>query len=46
MTTPARLADPVVQAFLDTRETGVLATLDSDGTPLAVPVWFVHDPNV
>jgi PPOX class probable F420-dependent enzyme len=45
MTTPARLDDPLVQAFLHARETGVLATLDPDGTPLAVPVWFVHDPD-
>jgi PPOX class probable F420-dependent enzyme len=37
------LSDPRVQAFLATREVVVLATLQPDGSPLATPMWFVHD---
>jgi PPOX class probable F420-dependent enzyme len=43
--TPAALGDPLVQAFLATREIAVLATLDPGGAPVPVPVWFVHDPS-
>lgn len=38
-----QLSDPRVQAFLATREVVVLATLQPDGSPLATPMWFVHD---
>jgi PPOX class probable F420-dependent enzyme len=34
---------PGVQRFLSTREIVVLATLQGDGAPLAMPMWFVHD---
>jgi len=38
-----RLDAPGVQRFLSTREVVVLATLQGDGAPLAMPMWFVHD---
>jgi PPOX class probable F420-dependent enzyme len=37
------LADPGVQRFLETKEVVVLATLQADGAPLAMPMWFLHD---
>ena len=39
------LADPRIQRFLATREVLVLATLDADGGPLAMPMWFLPDPD-
>lgn len=36
--------DAAAQRFLDTREVVVLATLQPDGSPLAMPMWFLHDP--
>ena len=38
-----RLGDPSIQTFLATREIAVLATLQPDGAPLAMPMWFAHD---
>jgi len=32
-----------VQEFLATREVVVLATVQADGSPLAMPMWFLHD---
>ncbi|HXX39528.1 MAG TPA: pyridoxamine 5'-phosphate oxidase family protein [bacterium] len=37
-----RLADERIQRFLATREVVVLATVQPDGSPLAMPVWFLH----
>ena len=39
------LVDPRVQAFLDTKEVVVLATLMPDGAPAATPMWFLHAPD-
>jgi len=33
-----------IQRFLDGRDIVVLATVQSDGAPLAMPMWFLHDP--
>ena len=41
----ARLGDERVQRFLATKEVVVLATLQADGAPLAMPMWFLHDPS-
>ncbi|MFL5418649.1 MAG: pyridoxamine 5'-phosphate oxidase family protein [Myxococcales bacterium] len=38
------LADPKIQRFLDTKEIVVLATTNADGAPLAMAMWFLHDP--
>lgn len=38
-----RWGDEAIQQFLATREVVTLATIQSDGAPLAMPVWFVHD---
>ena len=38
------LADGRVQAFLAGRQVVVLATVQPDGAPLAMPMWFLHDP--
>lgn len=38
-----RLRDEDIQRFLATREVVVLSTVQTDGSPLAMPVWFVHD---
>jgi|ERR1051326_5320037 PPOX class probable F420-dependent enzyme len=37
------LADAAIQSFLATKEVVVLATLQPDGAPLAMPMWFLHD---
>ena len=33
-----------VQGFLATKEVVVLATVQASGAPLAMPMWFLHDP--
>jgi hypothetical protein len=38
------LADPAVQRFLAARDVVLLATVQPDGAPLAMPMWFLHDP--
>lgn len=38
------LADTAVQRFLATRHVVVLATVQADGSPLAMPMWFLPDP--
>ncbi|MBI3454241.1 MAG: pyridoxamine 5'-phosphate oxidase family protein [Candidatus Rokubacteria bacterium] len=40
-----QLADARIQAFLGTKEVLVLAMLQSDGAPLATPMWFLHGPE-
>ena len=40
---PATLAAPRIQRFLGTKEVIVLATVQRDGSPLAMPMWFWHD---
>ena len=40
---PSSLADPRAQAFLADKDVAVLATVEPDGAPLAVAMWFVHD---
>jgi len=39
------LEDGRVQAFLATREVVLLATVQPDGSPLAMPMWFVHEAD-
>jgi PPOX class probable F420-dependent enzyme len=34
-----------VQRFLATRHVVVLSTVQPDGAPLAMPMWFLHDPT-
>ena len=38
------LADQKIQKFLDSKEIAVLATVQADGAPLAMAMWFLHDP--
>ena len=38
------LDDTSIQGFLATKEVAVLATLQADGAPLAMPMWFLHAP--
>jgi PPOX class probable F420-dependent enzyme len=40
-----RLSDERIQAFLATKEVVVLATLQPGGAPLAMAMWFLHDPD-
>ena len=42
---PMGLDDTSVQRFLATKEVVVLATLQADGAPLAMPMWFLHAPS-
>ena len=37
------LEEPAVQKFLATKEVVLLATVQADGAPLAMPMWFLHD---
>jgi len=39
------LDDAGIQKFLATKEVVVLATVQSDGAPLAMPMWFLHAPT-
>ncbi len=39
------LDDPKVQQFLATKQIAVLATVQPDGAPLAMAMWFLHDPT-
>jgi PPOX class probable F420-dependent enzyme len=41
----ANLSDPALQRFLDTKKVVVLATLQGDGAPLAMAMWFLHDAD-
>jgi PPOX class probable F420-dependent enzyme len=34
-----------VQRFLASKHVVVLATVQPDGAPLAMPMWFLHDPT-
>ena len=38
------LDDARIQRFLTTKEVVVLATVQADGAPLAMAMWFLHDP--
>ena len=38
------LGDASVQKFLETKEVCVLATVQPDGAPVAMAMWFLHDP--
>ena len=38
------LVEGRIQAFLAARQVVVLATVQPDGAPLAMPMWFLHDP--
>ncbi|HWC01284.1 MAG TPA: TIGR03618 family F420-dependent PPOX class oxidoreductase [Methylomirabilota bacterium] len=38
------LAEARIQQFLDGKDVVVLATVQADGGPLAMPMWFLHDP--
>jgi PPOX class probable F420-dependent enzyme len=37
------LADQNIQKFLGGKQIVVLATVQADGAPLAMPMWFLHD---
>ena len=39
------LDGPGIQRFLAAREVVVLATIQRDGAPLAMPMWFLHGPD-
>ena len=38
------LDDAKIQRFLATKEVAVLATVQPDGAPLAMAMWFLHGP--
>jgi len=38
-----RFSDDTIQQFLGTKEVVVLSTLQADGSPLSMPMWFWHD---
>jgi len=38
-------SDHEVQQALDGPSTAVLATINPDGSPLATPMWYVHDAS-
>ena len=43
MSGAARLADAAIQAFLAAQEVVTLATVQPDGSPLAMPMWHLPD---
>src|SRR5436190_16090256 len=42
---PVSLADPAMQQFLSTKDVVILSTIQKDGAPLAMPMWFLADPT-
>jgi PPOX class probable F420-dependent enzyme len=42
---PEQLADARIQQFLAGKEVVVLSTVQRDGAPLAMPMWFLHTPE-
>ena len=42
---PASLAEPAIQQFLRDKDVVILATLQKNGAPLAMPMWFLADPT-
>ena len=42
---PEQLTDPCIQGFLATKEVVVLSTVQRNGAPLAMPMWFLHMPQ-
>src|SRR5258705_3720319 len=38
------LDDAKIQRFLATKEVAVLATVQPDGAPVAMAMWFLHGP--
>ena len=38
-------SDEEIQSALEGPATAILATINPDGSPLATPMWFVHDPS-
>jgi PPOX class probable F420-dependent enzyme len=40
-----RLDDGLIQKFLGEKQIVVLATVQPDGAPLAMAMWFLHDPT-
>ena len=38
------LDEAPIQRFLATKDVVVLATVQATGAPLAMPMWFLHDP--
>jgi len=38
------LGEARIQRFLATKDVAILATVQADGAPLAMPMWFLHDP--
>jgi PPOX class probable F420-dependent enzyme len=40
-----RLADERIQRFLAVERVVVLATVEADGAPHAMPMWFLADPD-
>jgi nitroimidazol reductase NimA-like FMN-containing flavoprotein (pyridoxamine 5'-phosphate oxidase superfamily) len=40
-----RFSDDDIQRFFATREVVVLSTIQPDGSPLAMPMWFCHDAS-
>lgn len=37
------LSEAAIKTFLSTKEVVLLATVQPDGAPLAMPMWFLHD---
>jgi PPOX class probable F420-dependent enzyme len=38
------LGESRIERFLTTKHVAILATVQADGAPLAMPMWFLHDP--
>jgi len=39
------LSDPAIQQFLSNKDVVMLTTLQKNGAPLAMPMWFLADPT-
>jgi nitroimidazol reductase NimA-like FMN-containing flavoprotein (pyridoxamine 5'-phosphate oxidase superfamily) len=42
---PTSLSDPTIQQFLQQKEVVILSTLQKDGAPLSMPMWFQTDAH-
>jgi PPOX class probable F420-dependent enzyme len=39
------LGETKIQSYLATKDVALLATINPDGSPLAMPMWFLPDPD-
>lgn len=39
---PAKMTPQAIDQFLDEQHVGIIATINKDGTPNPMPIWYLH----